>query len=125
MRAVKSRDTKPEKLVQKLAWSLRRGYRVHRADIPGRPDIAYVGAKMAIFVHGCFWHGHKCRRGSRVPKENRDYWIGKVRRNVERDEASLASLTQSGWRTLVIWECELIETDAVRLRLGNFLCDGS
>lgn len=121
MRAVKSTDTSPELAVRKLVHAIRPGYRLHRKDIPGKPDIAFVGAKHAIFVHGCFWHGHDCARGARVPKQNRDYWLAKIARNVERDRANLAKLEASGWRSLVIWECALKDEDAVRERLKSFL----
>jgi DNA mismatch endonuclease (patch repair protein) len=121
MRAVKSRDTAPEKLVRKLAHSVRPGYRLHRKDIPGTPDIAYVGAERAIFVHGCFWHGHDCRRGARVPKTNRDYWVAKVDRNRRRDTENLSKLRELGWRALILWECELVDPQAVREKLAAFL----
>lgn len=121
MRAIRSRDTKPELLVRNLAHSIRSGYRLNRGDIPGRPDIAYIGAKKAIFVHGCFWHGHDCARGARVPKANRDYWVSKVGRNVERDRRNLAALQQLGWQSLVIWECDLKGGEIVRSRLSAFL----
>lgn len=121
MRAVRSRDTKPEQTVRKLAWQIRPGYRLHRKDIPGKPDIAYMGAKKAIFVHGCFWHGHDCARGARVPKANRDYWLGKIGRNRARDEQSLRRLEESGWQALVLWECELKDTPEVLKRLHTFL----
>jgi len=121
MRAIKSTDTTPELLVRKLAHSIRPGYRLNRKDIAGKPDIAYLGARKAIFVHGCFWHGHNCARGARVPKANRQYWVKKIARNVERDKLNLTALTDSGWRILVIWECELKEAANVRDRLQAFL----
>lgn len=121
MRAVRGRDTKPELLVRELAHAIRPGYRLYRRDIPGKPDIAYIGAKKTIFVHGCFWHGHACARGARVPKANREYWVEKIGRNVERDKRNLAALAHSGWRILVIWECELKEVASVRDRLQAFL----
>ena len=121
MRAVRSHDTKPELLVRKLAFEIRPGYRLHRKDIPGKPDLAYIGAKKVIFVHGCFWHGHDCARGARVPVQNRDYWVAKIGRNVERDERNLAAVAADGWHSLVIWECELKEPDKVRSRLVAFL----
>lgn len=121
MRAVRSRDTKPELLVRKMAHAIRPGYRLHRKDIPGNPDIAYIGRKQAIFVHGCFWHGHDCRRGARVPKANRDYWLGKIARNRERDSKSLAQLTADGWRSLVLWECALKDESRLVDRLRAFL----
>lgn len=121
MRAVRSRDTKPELLVRKIANAIRPGYRLHRKDIPGNPDIAYIGAKRVIFVHGCFWHGHDCARGARVPKANRDYWTAKIARNVERDGRNIATLIGQGWDVLTIWECELKDRTDVVHRLGKFL----
>jgi DNA mismatch endonuclease, patch repair protein len=121
MRAIKSRDTGPELLVRRIARTIAPGYRLHRKDIPGRPDLAWVGKKRAVFVHGCFWHGHHCGRGSRVPKENRDYWIAKVAGNQARDARSLAALGMCGWRTLVIWECELQDNAELEVRLRSFL----
>lgn len=121
MRAVRSRDTKPELIVRKLAHSIRPGYRLHRRDIPGNPDIAYVGRKQVIFVHGCFWHGHDCARGARVPKENRDYWLNKVARNRERDAKNIDRLETDGWRLLIVWECDLKDQDQIARLLTAFL----
>lgn len=118
MRAVKSRDTGPELAVRKLLSSFAPGYRLCRADLPGKPDIAYGRRKLAIFVHGCFWHGHDCPRGAREPKTNADYWRAKIARNRARDIANLAALDALGWRALVIHECELRDPEALRRRLG-------
>ncbi|MFN3615047.1 MAG: very short patch repair endonuclease [Rubrimonas sp.] len=108
MRRVKSGDTAPERCVRALlrAEGLT-GYRLHRRDLPGRPDIAFIGRRAAIFVHGCFWHGHDCPRGARAPKANAGYWAAKIARNRARDAAALAALADRGWRAAVIWECEL------------------
>jgi DNA mismatch endonuclease, patch repair protein len=121
MRAIKSRDTGPELIVGRIARTVSPGYRLHRKDIPGSPDLAWVGRKRAVFVHGCFWHGHECKNGSRVPKENRDYWVAKVAGNRARDARNLAALKERGWRALVIWECELKPELLVRQRLAAFL----
>jgi DNA mismatch endonuclease (patch repair protein) len=121
MRAVKSRDTTPERLVRKLLRPIAPGYRLHRKDIPGRPDIAYPGRRIAIFVHGCFWHGHDCARGARSPKANADYWSAKIARNKERDAASLTALQEKGWRSVVIWECELKRPQALKAILAALL----
>ena len=118
MRAVKSRDTKPELAVRKLLREFAPGYRLQRADLPGKPDIAYGKRKLAIFVHGCFWHGHDCTRGARAPKANADYWRDKIARNRARDIANVKALEALGWRPLVIYECELKEPAALRARLG-------
>jgi DNA mismatch endonuclease (patch repair protein) len=123
MRAVKSRDTAPELKVRALLRAFAPGYRLHRKDIPGNPDIAYIGRKQAIFVHGCFWHGHDCARGARAPKANADYWRAKIARNRARDEAHRARLGALGWRALTIWECELKEKNALERKLKAFLSD--
>ncbi|MBI1867744.1 MAG: DNA mismatch endonuclease Vsr [Methylocystis sp.] len=121
MRAVKSRDTAPERAVRKILWPFAPRYRLHRQDIPGNPDIAYVGKRLAIFVHGCFWHGHDCRRGARMPKANAAYWQAKIARNRARDAAHREKLGAQGWRVLVVWECELKDPDALERKLRAFV----
>jgi DNA mismatch endonuclease, patch repair protein len=121
MRAVKSRDTGPERAVRKLLAGIARGYRLHRADLPGKPDIVYGARKLAIFVHGCFWHGHDCPRGARAPKTNADYWRGKIARNRVRDAKALEALAALGWRTLVVYECALKDPAALRASLESAL----
>lgn len=121
MRAVKSADTTPELLVRRLAHKMGYRFRLHRKDLPGKPDLVFPGMHKAIFVHGCFWHGHDCARGARVPKGNRDYWLKKISRNRERDREACAALTGTGWRTTVLWECELNDTNSIRHRLRQFL----
>ncbi len=123
MRAVKSRDTSPEMKVRALLRAIAPGYRLHRAELPGKPDIAYIGRKRAIFVHGCFWHGHDRSRGARAPKANAAYWRAKIDRNRARDGRNLESLQALGWRAMVVWECELKDEAALRARLAAFLDD--
>jgi DNA mismatch endonuclease, patch repair protein len=118
MRRVKGKDTAPELLVRKALTRLGARYRLHRKDLPGKPDIVLPGRKLAVFVHGCFWHGHDCARGARVPKQNRDYWLAKVGRNRARDAKSRAALTDLGWRVETIWECELTDAAALEARLA-------
>ncbi|MBX3526850.1 MAG: DNA mismatch endonuclease Vsr [Rhodoblastus sp.] len=120
MRAVPGRDTSAELKVRRLLRPIAPGYRLHRKDIPGNPDIAFLGAKKAIFVHGCFWHGHDCRRGARMPKTNTDYWRAKIGRNRARDARHLEDLAALGWRALVVWECELADETALVARLRVF-----
>ena len=121
MRRVKDRDTGPEKTVRRLLTALGVLYRLHRKDLAGKPDIVMTGRRLVILVHGCFWHGHDCARGARVPKANRDYWLSKVDRNRERDVASNAALLAAGWRVEVIWECELKDEARLRERLAGLL----
>jgi DNA mismatch endonuclease (patch repair protein) len=117
MRRVKGRDTAPELKVRRLLHRLGARFRLHRKDLPGAPDIVLPGRRLAIFVHGCFWHGHDCARGARVPKQNRDYWLGKVGRNRERDAANRTALEALGWRVETLWECELKDWATLEARL--------
>jgi DNA mismatch endonuclease (patch repair protein) len=119
MRAVKSRDTGPELGVRALLRPIAPGYRLHRGDLPGKPDIVYGSRKLAIFVHGCFWHGHNCARGARTPKANGDYWLAKIARNRARDEKTLAAYAEMCWRVLVVYECELKDKAALSARLAE------
>ncbi len=121
MRRVKGKDTSPELVVRKALTRLGARYRLHRKDLPGKPDIVMPGRRLALFVHGCFWHGHDCARGSRVPKQNRDYWVGKVAGNVARDARSREALAALGWRVETIWECDLKDAGALEARLRVLL----
>jgi DNA mismatch endonuclease, patch repair protein len=121
MRAVKSRDTAPELMLRNMLRSIKPGYRLHRADLPGKPDVVYGPLRLAIFMHGCFWHGHNCRRGARAPKDNAAYWSAKIGRNRLRDAAHLEALARQGWRTLVVFECELRDRPALERRLHEAL----
>jgi DNA mismatch endonuclease (patch repair protein) len=121
MRRVKGRDTTPELTVRRALTRLGARYRLHRKDLPGSPDIVLGPRRIAIFVHGCFWHGHDCARGSRVPKANRDYWVGKVGRNVARDAKTHAELEAMGWRVETIWECDLKDAAGLEARLRDLL----
>ena len=121
MRQVKGKDTAPEMTVRRALTALGARYRLHRKDLPGNPDIVMPGRRLALFVHGCFWHGHDCARGARVPKANRDYWVAKVGRNKVRDNRSRADLEARGWRVETIWECELKDADGLRARLARLV----
>lgn len=126
MRAVKSTDTTPEMIVRRLVHGLGYRYRLQRNDLPGKPDLTFVGRRKIVMVNGCFWHGHDCTRGARQPKSNSDYWKAKIGRNVARDAVNLAALQQLGWDVLTIWECETRTTDRSILerRLHEFLTAG-
>nr|PZN75925.1 MAG: very short patch repair endonuclease [Pseudomonadota bacterium] len=120
MAAVKGKDTEPELVVRRLCHSLGYRYRLHRADLPGKPDLVFPSRRKVIFVHGCFWHGHDCARGSRVPKTNRTYWVAKIGRNRARDERYQQRLRELGWRVLTVWECET-KSPGLKRRIVRFL----
>lgn len=107
MAAVRGSNTKPELRVRRLLHGLGYRFRLHAADLPGKPDIVFLARRKVIFVHGCFWHGHDCARGARTPKTNRDYWVAKIARNRQRDARILSALDALGWRVLTVWECAL------------------
>jgi len=111
MRRVKGRDTSPELAVRRILCTARIGYRLGGIGLPGRPDVVMKGRRVALFVHGCFWHGHDCARGARQPKTNSDYWIAKIARNRARDAAAVQALEASGWRVVTVWECEMRRPD--------------
>ncbi len=113
MRAVKSRDTRPELKVRRAAHALGLRFRLQRADLPGKPDLVFPSRGVALFVHGCFWHGHACTRGARMPASNTAYWRAKIARNVARDASTSAALKTMDWRPVVIWECETKDADAL------------
>ena len=125
MRQVKSQDTTPEMAVRRALTARGLRYRLHRKDLPGAPDIVMAGRKLALFVHGCFWHGHDCPRGARVPKANREYWTSKVARNRARDAANRAAYSEMGWRVETLWECELKDAAALEARLWALLEGGA
>ena len=123
MGKIRSKDTSPELIVRKLTHSLGYRYRLHRKDLPGKPDLVFPSKKKVIFVHGCFWHQHKkpsCKI-ARLPKSNRDYWIPKLQKNVERDIQHRKSLKRMGWNSFVIWECETSNTERLEKNIEKFL----
>ena len=121
MAAIKGRDTKPEMRVRSLLHSLGYRYRLHRKDLPGRPDIVLPKYRTAIFVHGCFWHSHDCRWGSVIPKTRPEFWAGKRQGTTERDARNIRALEAAGWRVLVIWECQLRSQEELMAFLASRL----
>lgn len=118
MSRVRSTNTKPEIVVRRVLHGLGLRFRLHRSDLPGKPDIVLARHRTIVLVHGCFWHGHNCRRGAREPKQNGDYWRAKRERNMARDRSNIQALKATGWKVEVIWECELKTLDCVRNRLA-------
>jgi DNA mismatch endonuclease (patch repair protein) len=126
MRRIESKGMKPELAVRRIVHRLGYRYRLHRKDLPGKPDLIFGPTRKVIFVHGCFWHGHDdpACRDSRAPRSNQTYWLPKLARNRERDTANIAALQASGWEVLVIWECETGNSVALKARLMGFLGPG-
>lgn len=106
MRRVRAKDTKPEMTVRSLLHAQGFRFRLHRRDLPGRPDIVLPRWRAAVFVHGCFWHGHGCSL-FRMPATRTEFWSGKIAGNHRRDAAAVAGLAELGWRSLLVWECAL------------------
>lgn len=122
MRRIKSRNTLPELKVRQTLRALGfTGYRLHRKNLPGSPDIAFIGRRKAIQIHGCFWHGHDCKEGRREPKSNIEYWRPKLARNRARDNEHIAAMTNLGWTVLTLWDCQLRDADILTSRLKLFL----
>ena len=123
MRRIRSKDMKPEMAVRRLVHGMGYRYRLHRKDLPGKPDLVFPSRKKVIFVHGCFWHQHddpKCLDG-RPPKSNTSYWHEKLKRNVERDATHKKLLRVEGWNCLIVWECETKNLDKLRRTVKQFL----
>lgn len=121
MAAVRSRDTKPEKFVRSLIHRLGYRFRLHRKDLPGRPDIVLPRHRAVVFVHGCFWHAHRCNAGDRLPATNTTFWRNKRNENVIRDRSAIGRLRRLGWRILVVWECEIKDSVAIKGKVKRFL----
>lgn len=120
MSSVKGKNTGPELKVRRLVHRMGYRFRLHRRNLPGSPDVVLPGRKKVIFVNGCFWHDHSCRRGD-LPKTNTEYWRQKFERNKDRDSRNLEELRKLGWETLVIWSCELRDSLRIEAVLRSFL----
>ena len=107
MSRVRTKNTRPEMVVRQAIHAAGLRFRVHRKDLPGKPDIVLPSLNVAIFVHGCFWHSHSCAKGRKRPQANADFWAEKLTRNSERDDAAQTALTEAQWSVKVIWECDL------------------
>jgi DNA mismatch endonuclease (patch repair protein) len=121
MARIRGRDTKPELVVRRLLHALGYRFRLHHKALPGKPDVAFTKRRKAIFVHGCFWHGHDGCAFSHVPKTRPDYWSAKFQVNRARDARNLADLKSCGWDAVVVWECELRDETELTARLSTFL----
>ncbi len=125
MSGIRGKDTKPEITVRSLLHKSGFRFRLHRKDLSGTPDIVLPKYNTVIFVHGCFWHGHEgCPRAKR-PATNKKFWNEKLDKNIERDRRNQKELTESGWRVLVVWSCEVRHLDILKHKLTAFLKDGN
>jgi DNA mismatch endonuclease (patch repair protein) len=121
MRRIRSKDMRPELAVRSLVHKMGYRFRLHRRDLPGKPDLVFVAIRKVIFVHGCFWHSHEGCKSAHVPKTNLDYWRPKLERNRARDARSIAALKADDWKTLLIWECETHIERTLKKRTKAFL----
>lgn len=123
MSAIRSKDMKPEMIVRRMVHGMGFRYRLHRKDLPGKPDLVFGPRQKVIFVHGCFWHQHPdpdCKV-ARLPKSNKDYWLPKLEKNQRRDAEHIEALENAGWDVLVIWECQTKDRDILAEKLREFL----
>lgn len=121
MGLIRSANTKPELIVRKLLHSLGFRFRLHKKDLPGKPDIVLKKHKTVIFVHGCFWHQHKGCKRSNMPKSNKNYWKPKLEKNIHRDKLHKRDLAKLGWKTVIVWECEVKIPDKLQIKLLKHL----
>ena len=120
MRSVKQKDTGPELLIRRALLRLGYRFRLHAKELPGRPDIVFPGRRKVVFIHGCFWHGHDCRKG-KLPQTRTEYWIPKIEGNKTRDERVLNELRNVGWESLVVWQCEVARMEQALHTITHFL----
>jgi DNA mismatch endonuclease (patch repair protein) len=125
MAAIRGAGTKPEMLVRRVLYGLGHRYRLHRKDLPGKPDIVLSKLRTVIFVHGCFWHSHDCRWGRVLPKTRADFWADKRDGTVKRDDRTARALEELGWRVLIVWECETRNPETLSLLLQARLSEGT
>lgn len=118
MSRIRGANTSPELMIRRWIWARGYRYRLHKKDLPGRPDIVLSRYNVAIFVHGCFWHRHGCQLTA-TPASRREFWLGKFQQNIDRDRRNIKGLMNSGWRVLVIWECSLRGSEANLERAGK------
>lgn len=121
MKGNKSRDTVPEMSLRSLVHSMGYRFRTHRCGLPGKPDLAFSARRKAVWMHGCFWHSHPGCRFAITPRTRVEYWSAKLARNRQRDIRNAERLREIGWETMVVWECELRDADAVKAHLRAFL----
>ncbi len=121
MSRIRGRNTKPELIVRSIAHNLGYRYQLHYEGLPGKPDLVFSAKKKVIFVHGCFWHRHNCKKGKSTPATNTKFWVTKLNRNKERDKEDRKLLRKLGWKVLVVWECQTKNPNRLFVKLNKFL----
>lgn len=121
MARIKNRDTRPEMVVRRLVWAMGRRYRLHVAKLPGKPDLVFTATKQVIFINGCYWHRHDCRKGRSMPSTRVDFWARKFEQNTRRDAEAWKKLEEAGWSVFIIWECEVRDLANLERMLRKFL----
>lgn len=121
MSRIRARDTQPEIIVRRLLHAAGYRFRLHRRDLPGKPDLVFAGRRKVVLVHGCFWHRHNCQFGRVKPRTNAAFWEAKRNRNVERDRLVGEELRAGGWQIYIVWECEIKALEPLMRRLRRFL----
>jgi len=121
MSKVRSKNTTPELVVRRLIFGMGYRYRLHDKRLPGKPDLVFSRRRKAVFVNGCFWHGHENCRYGKLPKSRLDFWKPKIDRNRQRDVENLRRLEDEGWSVLTVWQCEVKDQEKLRIRLHEFL----
>jgi len=121
MSQIRSKHTKPELALRQIVSLMGFRYRLHYKKLPGKPDLAFLGQKKLIFMHGCFWHQHPKCKDSGFPASNLSYWRPKLTRTIERDREHTAILRKQGWKALIIWECEMKKPNQIKRRIKRFL----
>jgi DNA mismatch endonuclease (patch repair protein) len=121
MSRIRGKDTKPEMIVRRLVHPLGFRYRLHVRTLPGSPDLVFPSKRKVIFVHGCFWHRHRCRYGKPTPSTRAAFWKAKLLRNVERDREARTALKKAGWKALVVWQCQTRNAPLLSSRIVRFL----
>ena len=120
MSKISGKETKPEILVRKFLFSKGFRYRKNVKELPGKPDIVLPKYKTVIFVHGCFWHGHTCNRGT-LPETNHEFWQEKIGKNIERDARNASELKESNWNVIIVWQCEIKNKNERNIRLNKLI----
>ncbi len=121
MSQIRGRNTKLELIVRSIAHNLGYRYRLHYEGLPGKPDLVFSAKKKVIFVHGCFWHRHNCKKGKSTSATNTEFWVTKLNRNKERDKENRKLLRKLGWKVLVVWECQTKNPNSLLVKLNKFL----